>query len=137
MRCVHTSLLVWSLQLVQRRIQWHVWGCRSSPRMVMKGCQPHPLNPNGQWQGHIPWLLDLPSTAASPFVRSEGLPPVAEIQKGGYVDMAELLCDNMEWEYRQLTSDSSGSKSGRASRREAPDLLCWITYFGILCQRDM
>jgi hypothetical protein len=47
------------------------------------------------------------------------------------VDMAELLHNNMEYESRQATSDSSGSKGGRASRREVPDLLSWITCFGI------
>ena len=41
------------------------------------------------------------STSATPFVLSEDLPPVpaklvAKIQKGDYVDMAELLCDTME-----------------------------------------
>ena len=76
------------------------------------------------------------SSLATPFVLSEGLPPVpaklvAKIQKGDYVDMAELLRDNMEYERRQTTSDSSESKSGRASRREVPDLLSWITCFGI------
>ena len=79
---------------------------------------------------------DLLSTSVSPFVLSEGLPPVpaklvAKIQKGDYVDMAELLRDNMEWEHPLSTSDSSESKSGRASRREVPDLLSWITCFGV------
>lgn len=46
---------------------------------------------------------DLPSTSVSPFVPSEGLPLVpaklvAKIQKRDYVDMAELLHENMEWE---------------------------------------
>lgn len=45
------------------------------------------------------------STSVSPFILSEGLSPVpaklvAKIQKGNYVDMAEFLCDNMEWERR-------------------------------------
>ena len=44
--------------------------------------------------------------------------------------MAELLCNNMEWERRELMSDSLGSKSGRSSRKEVSDLLSWITCFG-------
>ena len=56
---------------------------------------------------------------------------VAKIQKGDYVDMAELLRNNMEYERRQTTSDSLESKSGRASRRKVPDLLSWITCFGM------
>ena len=79
---------------------------------------------------------DSESISVTPFVLSEGLPPVpaklvAKIQKGDYVDMAELLRDNMEYECRQATSDSSGSRSGRANRREVPDLLSWITCFGV------
>lgn len=79
---------------------------------------------------------DLPSTSVSPFILSEGLSPVpaklvAKIQKGDYVDMAELLCDNMEWECRQWTPDSFGSKGGTASRREVPNLLSWITCFNM------
>ena len=76
---------------------------------------------------------DLPFTSATPFVLSEHLPPVpaklvAKIQSGDYVNMAELLRDNMEWERRQSISESAGPKSGR---REVPDLLSWITCFGI------
>ena len=68
---------------------------------------------------------DLPSTSATPFVLSEGLPPVpaklvAKIQRGDYVYMAELLRDNMEWERRRLVSESAGPKSGRVGRREVP-----------------
>ena len=78
-------------------------------------------------------LTPAESNSATPFVLSDGLPPVpaklvAKIQKGDYMDMAELLRDNMEYERRQTTSES---KSGRASRREVPDLLSWITCFGI------
>ena len=88
---------------------------------------------------------DSESTSATPFVLSEDLLPVpaklvAKIQKGDYVDMAELLRDNMEYEHRQIASDSLESKSGRASRREVPDLLSWITCFGIyasvLCDKS-
>ena len=57
---------------------------------------------------------DTPS--ASPFILSEGLPPVraklvAKIKKGNYVDMAELLHDNMEWDcgrLRQINQRGAG-----------------------------
>ena len=78
------------------------------------------------------------------FILSEGLPPVpvklvTKIQRGGggdYVDMAELLRDNMEMEHRQ-PSDAQGI--GRQGRREMPDILSWITCFGmyvsVLCDK--
>lgn len=102
-----------------------------------EGLQPLPSTGTPKVPASLTGLeADPPSSSTSPFVLSEGLPPVpaklvAKIQKGDYVDMAELLRDNMEWERRLSSSDSSGSKIGRASRREVPDLLSWITCFGI------
>ena len=75
------------------------------------------------------------------FILSEGLPPVpaklvSKIQRGDYVDMAELLRDNMEMERRQ-PADAQGI--GRQGRREVPDILSWITCFGmyasVLCDK--
>ena len=53
---------------------------------------------------------------------------VAKIHKGEYIDMSELLRNNMELERRKL--EVSDSKNNPASRREVPDLLSWITCFG-------
>ncbi len=56
-----------------------------------------------------------------PFILSEGLPPippklVKKIQKGDYVDMAELLRDNMELGRRQNLEACLGG-GARPSRR--------------------
>lgn len=66
------------------------------------------------------------------FILGECLPPVpqklvAKIQKGDYVEMAELLRDNMELQRRQADDSQNQIK---ANRREVPDLLSWITCFG-------
>ena len=46
---------------------------------------------------------------ATPFILGEGLPPIpAKVQKGDFVDMAELLRDNIE-------ADRQHSKGGGAS----------------------
>lgn len=67
------------------------------------------------------------------FILSEGLPPVpaklvTKIQRGDYVDMAELLRDNMEME-RCQPSDAQGI--GRQGQWEVPDILSWTTFFGM------
>ena len=79
----------------------------------------------------------LPSGSTPPFLLSECLPPVpaklvAKIVKGDYVDMAELLRDNIEAE-RQRTTDSSvaGLSTSQAHRREVPDFLSWLQCFGV------
>ena len=66
----------------------------------------------------------------TPFLLGEGLPPipaklVAKIQKGDFVDMAELLRDNMEAERRRGKEDGASTSSGQLtqSRREVPDIL--------------
>ncbi len=62
------------------------------------------------------------------FVLSEGLPAIPaklirKIQKSGFVDMAELLRDNMEVCRRE-------EGTPKPSRRAIPDLLSWVTCFG-------
>ena len=68
----------------------------------------------------------------------EGLAPVpaklvAKIQRGDFVDMAELLRDNIEAERRGRgqESGSTGSTPSKAARREVPDLPSWIQCFGV------
>ena len=73
-----------------------------------------------------------------PFTLGEGLPPIpaklfGKIYKGEFVDIAELLHDNMEAErwrtYSQSMETSRGG--GSTARREIPDLLSWIQCFGM------
>ena len=59
---------------------------------------------------------------------------MAKIQQGDFVHTAELLRDNIEAERCRAkeggtSSSSSGSQS--SSRREVPDILSWIQFFGI------
>ena len=75
---------------------------------------------------------------ATSFLHSEGLPPipanlVAKIQKGDFVDVAELLRDNMEAERRHSKEDGASTSSGQLaqSRREVPNMLSWVQFFGI------
>ena len=81
---------------------------------------------------------------SGPFILGECLPPVpqklvAKIQKGNYVEMAELLHDNMELQRRQ-SSDSGCQNQNKTNRREVPDLLSWITCFGtyasVVCDKE-
>jgi hypothetical protein len=76
-------------------------------------------------------------SASKPFILSEGLPPVphklaARILQGEFVDMAELLCDNLEVERRASSTKQSPTPSSAAPkpRREIPDLLSWVQCFG-------
>lgn len=77
-----------------------------------------------------------------PFTLGEGLPVVpaklvARIQKGEYVDMAELLRDNIEVGRRRLAQGGAGGIAaavctwigGRAGRREVPDVASWAQCF--------
>ena len=69
----------------------------------------------------------------SPFVLSEALPVVPaklvkRILRGEYVDMSELLSDNLEAERRRALSEM-GESGPRVSRREVPDLLSWLKCF--------
>ena len=74
---------------------------------------------------------------AQPFVLSDGLAPVpsklvARIVKGEFVDMAELLRDNLEahrWG-TLIEPAATSSDVNRKCRREVPDLLSWVQCFG-------
>ena len=78
------------------------------------------------------------SAAGKPFILSEGLPPiphnlVSRILQGEYVDMEELLRDNLEVQRcssSQLTGSSSSGSSPSRRRRDFPDLLSWVQCFG-------
>ena len=81
-----------------------------------------------------------------PFVLSEALPVVPaklvkRIVKGEFVDMAELLKDNMEVERRRAAEgETSQALLGqRGSRREVPDMLSWLqcfsAYAAVLCSQ--
>ena len=74
-----------------------------------------------------------------PFILGEGLPAIPaklanKIQRGEFVDMAELLKDNIEAERRRVAHGQEGSSSShtpsRTSRKEVPDLLSWLQCFG-------
>jgi len=72
-----------------------------------------------------------------PFVLSEGLPPIphklaARIMRGEYVDMAELLRDNLEAQRRAtgISAQTQGPSHLQKHRREIPDLLSWVQCFG-------
>ena len=73
-----------------------------------------------------------------PFILSEGLPTVpykltVRILKGEFVDMAELLRDNLEAQRRAASMAQSPPASAATPtkyRREIPDLLSWVQCFG-------
>ncbi len=72
-----------------------------------------------------------------PFTLGEGLPPVpaklvTKILKGDFVDMAELLRDNIEAERRRTRTTSAETCSNSTpGRREVPDLFSWVQCFGV------
>lgn len=78
-------------------------------------------------------------TEESIFVLSESLPVVPaklvrRILRAEYIDMAELLKDNMEAERRRMQADSGGAQTqfaGRQARRAIPDILSWLQCFGL------
>ncbi len=71
------------------------------------------------------------------FFLSEALPVVPaklvrRILRAEYVDMAELLKDNMEAERRRWQQEGASSQGpfmGRVTRREIPDVLSWLQCF--------
>ena len=78
-----------------------------------------------------------PQSSGKPFILSEGLPPVpyklvAKILKGEFIDMAELLRDNLEAQRRASAVAQPGATgaSNAKSRREVPDLISWVQCFG-------
>ena len=79
-----------------------------------------------------------------PFIVGKGLPAVtaklvAKIQRGEYVDLAELLKDNIEAERRRTPQEGlQGGQIGRSSWKEVPDILSWLqcfdTYACVFCK---
>ena len=75
----------------------------------------------------------------SPFILSKALPVVTpklvkRIIKGEYVDMAELLNDNMEAEWRRALMESEISpyvSQHRPGCRKVPDILSWLHRFSL------
>ena len=79
-----------------------------------------------------------PETESAPFVLNSVLPVVParlvkRILKGDFVDMAELLRDNLEAERRRARSELETGKSGApaSSRREVPDFTSWVQCFAL------
>ena len=73
--------------------------------------------------------------ASQPFILSEGLHPVpAKLVSKicDFVDMAELLRDNLEALRRGTLQDPTATDTPQAKRprREVPDLLSWVQCFG-------
>ena len=73
-----------------------------------------------------------------PFILGEGLPTVAaklagRIRRGEFVDMTELLQDNIEAERRRgsVPDNTCAGGVGKARRQEVPDLLSWVQCFGV------
>ena len=70
-----------------------------------------------------------------PFILSEALPVVPaklvkRILRGEYVDMAELLKDNMEVARRRAVSEAEEGRV-RINRHEIPDMLSWLQCFSL------
>lgn len=81
---------------------------------------------------------------ASLFILDEALPVVPtklvkQILRGEYIDMAELLKDNIEVERRRLTSTEEGGGSSSGARRGIPNLWSWLQcyslYAAIMCSK--
>ena len=73
-----------------------------------------------------------------PFVLNEALPVVPaklvkKILKGEFIDMCELLKDNIEVARRRSLNESKLSSDPllKASMREVPDLLSWLQCFSL------
>ena len=76
-----------------------------------------------------------PSSESPPFNLGEGLPTVPakvvrKIERGEYIDMAELLRDNIEADRRREGRELPGGEAKRL-RREVPDLLSWVQCFSM------
>ena len=68
-----------------------------------------------------------------PFLLGDGLAPVPsklveKIQRLEFVDLADLLRDNLEVQRRSVATEST--QSTRNKRREITDLLSWVSCFG-------
>ena len=86
------------------------------------------------------------SPQEGPFILSEALPVVPpgivkRILKGAFVDMAELLKDNLEMERRRSLVENGAMPpfQARHSRREIPDVLSWLhcftLYAAVVCSK--
>lgn len=85
------------------------------------------------------------AVAMAPFKLSDALPVVPSklvkrIVRGEYIDMAEMLSDNMELERRRALAESEGGAIVKQSgRREIPDVLSWLhcfsLYAAVLCSK--
>ena len=102
-----------------------------------------PRSSGGQ-QPVMPQPEDTASSETTPFVLGEDLPTVLarlvrKIEKGEYVDMADLLRDNAEAERRRVDQELAPGET-RRPRREVPDLLSWIrcfsSYAGIVARQQ-
>lgn len=77
-------------------------------------------------------------TKSAPFVLNSVLPVVParlvrRIVKGDFVDMAELLYDNLEAERRRARVEPESGKNGTPvpTRREIPDFTSWVQCFAL------
>ena len=74
---------------------------------------------------------------ATSFILGESLPVVPaklvkRIIRGDYLDMAEMLSNNMEVERWRALAESEGTPSPRSvGRREVPDMLSWLHCFSL------
>ena len=92
----------------------------------------------GEQPAPTPKKAEVPP-AETAFILSDALPVVPaklvkRILKAEYIDMAELLKDNMEVERRRMLNDGGFPQShfsGRPTRREVPDLLSWLQCFSL------
>ena len=108
---------------------------------------------DGELDGELPGGQPSTSSAATeaadlkssgkPFILSEGLPPVpyklvARILKGEFIDIAELLRDNLEAQ-RRASAVAQHSSTPAKSRREIPDLMSWVqwldTYIAVVTSK--
>ena len=100
------------------------------------GCPPQSLT---SMQRRVPTPKKAEVPAETAFILSDALPVVPaklvkRILRAEYIDMAELLKDNMEAERRRMLSDGGFPQShfsGRPTRREVPDLLNWLQCFSL------
>ena len=63
---------------------------------------------------------------------------VARVRKGEYVDMADLLRDNIEVDRRRTAQGGDTQPASKLQRREIPDVLSWAqcfcSYIGIVIE---
>ena len=80
------------------------------------------------------------SEETAPFILGEALPVipaklVKKILKGEFVDMADLLKDNLEAERRRYSQENGNNRSSFAQppcyKREVPDMLSWLKCFSL------